>query len=50
MKIDGFDISNSPYQKLLGIKFDCKMSFKEHVSDLCNKASQKLHALSRISI
>ena len=25
------------------------MSFNEHVSDICTKASQKLHALSRIS-
>ena len=50
MEIDGFDIFNSLYQKLLGIKFDCKMSFKVYVSDLCSIASQKLHALSRISI
>ena len=50
MKIDGFEISNSLSEKLLGVKFDSKMKFKEHVTGLCTIASQKLHALSRIGI
>ena len=49
MKIDGYVISNSISQKLLGIVFDSKLNFKAHVSNLCTIASQKLHALSRIS-
>ena len=35
--------------KLLGVTIDNKLNFNEHVSNLCKKASLKLHALSRIS-
>ena len=35
--------------KLLGITIDNKLSFDEHVTKLCKKASQKIHALARIS-
>ena len=35
--------------KLLGVTLDNKLNFNEHVSNLCKKASQKLHALARIS-
>ena len=35
--------------KLLGIKIDNKVNFKEHLTNICNKVSAKLHALSRIS-
>ena len=31
------------------ITFDQSLSFKQHVKALCKKASQKLHALARIS-
>ena len=34
---------------LLGIKIDDKLNFNEHVSKLCKKGNQKLHALARIS-
>ena len=47
-KIGKFVISNSNEEKLLGIKIDTKLSFENHVSSLCKKASQKLHALARI--
>ena len=40
LNINGFQITNSTEEKLLGIKFDSKLSYK--------KASQKLHALNRI--
>ena len=43
-----FVINNSNEEKLLGIKIDTKLSFENHVSSLCKKASQKLHALARI--
>ena len=36
--------------KLLGIKIDNRLRFDDHVSTLCKKASQKLHALARVSI
>ena len=48
VNINGFQITNSTEEKLLGIKFDSKLSFENHVSSLCKKASQKLHALTRI--
>ena len=35
--------------KLLGVTIDNKLNFDEHVSKLCKKASQKIHALARIS-
>ena len=36
-------------EKLLGVIFDKKLSFKQQVRSICKKAGQKLHALSRIS-
>ena len=48
MRVDSFDIKNSNTEKLLGIKLDNKLTFDPHVSDICSKVSQKLHALSRI--
>ena len=47
-KIGECDVKNSREEKLLGIKIDSKLSFKNHVSSLCKKASQKLHALARV--
>ena len=47
--IYGEKIENSNCEKLLGILIDHKLNFQEHVSLLCNKASQKISALSRIS-
>ena len=35
--------------KLLGITIDNKLNFGEHVTKICKKVSQKLHALARIS-
>ena len=46
--VDKFNIQNSNSEKLLGIKIDNKLTFDEHVSGICTKATQKLHALSRV--
>ena len=48
-KIEDFNIKSSTEEKLLGVKFDSNLSFESHVTSLCKKASQKLHALARIS-
>ena len=48
-KIDTFNIESSNCKRLLGIKIDSKLNFDEHVSDIFSKATQKLHALSRVS-
>ena len=45
---NGFQITNNAEEKLLGIKLDSKLSLENHVPSLCKKASQKLHALTRI--
>ena len=49
INVDGFEIKNSSNAKLLGIKFDNKLTFNEHIQDLCTKASKKIHALARVS-
>ena len=42
-------IKESEYEKLLGITCNKKLSFREHIEDLCKKTNQKLHALARLS-
>ena len=48
-EIEDFSIKNSTEEKLLRVKFDSNLSFESRVRSLCKKASQKLHALARIS-
>ena len=43
-------LEHSDEETLLGVTLDTKLNFKTHVQTLCKKASQKLHALSPISI
>ena len=47
IKIGNETVSNSKYEKLLGVKIDHELNFNGHVSWLCKKASQKLNAFSR---
>ena len=49
VKIGEANIKESKEEKLIGIIFDQKLSFKQHVKTLCKKANQKIHALARIS-
>ena len=52
IEVSKYKITNSKSQKLLGIEIDNKLTFNDHVCQylhICTKASQKLHALSRIS-
>ena len=48
-KIGNDTIKGTDSVKLLGITIDNKLKFSEHVSNLCKKANQKLHALARVS-
>ena len=48
-KIEDFNIKNNTEEKLFGVKFDSNLSLESRVTSLCKKASQKLHALVRIS-
>ena len=47
--MDNVVIKNTSSKKLLGNLVDNKISFNKHVSGICNKAAQKLHALSRVN-
>ena len=49
IKIDETDIKSNSSKKLWGILIDNRLTFSEHVSKLCKKASGKLHVLARIS-
>ena len=47
--IDIKNVFNSDNENILGVHFDNKLDFKFHINKLCKKASQKLHALARVS-
>ena len=47
--ISGSLMQGSDEEKLLGVKLYRRLNFKNPVSNLCKKASQKLHALARVS-
>ena len=47
-KIEVFRIKNSTEERLLEVNFDSNISFENHVTSLCKKPNQKLHAPARI--
>ena len=47
--IDNHTIISENKNELLGIILDSKLSFEDHINNLCKKASQKLNALARIA-
>ena len=47
--ISGSLIQENADEKLLGATLNRRLNFKNHVSNLCKKASQKLHALAIVS-
>ena len=49
MKLDNIEIENSHYERLLEVKIDSKLNFKEHLDGIIKKASRKIKALSRIA-
>ena len=42
-------ISNTRFEKLLGVTFDNQLNFNHHISKICKIASNKLHSLARLS-
>ena len=46
--INNVKIKNSNEVTLLGIKINKNLTFKKHISELCRRASYKLHTLRRI--
>ena len=49
IKILGSTIKASTEEVLLRVRIDSDLTFKEHVTSICAKANQKLHALTRVS-
>ena len=47
--IDGNKTFNTEQEKLVCRIIDNELTSKEHVAKLCNNASQKLHALTRVA-
>ena len=45
--IDDNSIMSENNNELQGIILDSKLSFQDHINNLCKKASQKLNALAR---
>ena len=50
LRVSEYDIKNSECEKLLGVKFDNKLTFEKHITDICRKASRKMYALARIAL
>ena len=48
INIDGSNVTIKKDQRLLDIKSYSSLSFEGQITNLCKKASQKLHALARI--
>ena len=40
LNVNNFKIKNSDCEKLLGVKFDSKLRFDQHITDLCTTASR----------
>ena len=40
-------IKNSDCERLLGIDIDCKLSFENHINQMCSKARAKIKVLAR---
>ena len=49
IKIMGSTTKTSKEEVLLGVRIDSDLTFKEHVTNICSKANQKLYALTRVS-
>ena len=42
-------IKNSDCERLLGIDIDCKLSFENHINQICSKTRAKIKTLARIA-
>ena len=49
MKIGDFNIVHSECERFSGVKFEYKLTFHSHVSDLCKNAIRKINALARVA-
>ena len=49
LRVREYEIKISECEKLLGVKFNNKLTFEKHITDICRKASRKIYALARIA-
>ena len=49
LRVSEYDIKNSECEKLLGVKFDNRLTFEKPITDICRKSSRKIYALARIA-
>ena len=42
-------MKNRSCEKLLGVKFDSKLRIDQHITDMCRRASRKIHALAKVT-
>ena len=49
MIVNGFKIDKRDTEKLLGVKFDRKVTFDNHISDICKKEVRKISALAKVT-
>ena len=50
INVCGAEIQSSDSEKLLGVKIESILNFKEHLSNILTKASHKISALSRVTL
>ena len=43
INVENSQITNSKYEKLLGIKKNHKLTFHAHIEEICTKAGQKMN-------
>ena len=48
-KINDVVLTSSVEERLVGITLDSEFKFEKHITDICNKASQEMHVLFRIT-
>ena len=48
LNINDLTINSENSVKFLGIEIDNRLSFKKHISNLCNKTSNQLNAIGKI--
>ena len=48
-KIDNNYIESEEEQMLLVVTIDSKLTFENHISNICKRASQKLNSLARVA-
>ena len=50
LSVSTFKIKNTDCVKLLGVKFDSRLWFDRHITDLFRGAGRKIHALARVTL